>query len=128
MLPRTQKWGYTDREGGLVIDPRFDQASPFSERIAPVQVGHRWGYVDHEGNFIIAGRFEAAVGFSEGLGLVLMANGATSISPGSFASCHFSRLRTPSVKDWGPYVSADRRSAVISVLQVNGRSSLSSTM
>src|SRR5271170_5871761 len=44
------KWGYVDSTGKVVITPRFDATSSFSERLAAVQVNGKWGYIDTSGN------------------------------------------------------------------------------
>ena len=43
---------------------------PFTEGLAPVQIGFGWGYVDGNGRFAISPQFEWAFNFNEGLALV----------------------------------------------------------
>lgn len=51
------KWGYIDKTGNMVIEPRFDCAWQFSEGLAPVNIGRQLGYVDKEGNMAIEPQF-----------------------------------------------------------------------
>src|SRR5207249_1477743 len=81
------KWGYIDKQGMLVISPRFDRASMFAEGLAAVEIDRtgdrsavcqtddascvgKWGYIDKRGTLVIAAQFDAAEGFREGLARV----------------------------------------------------------
>jgi len=68
------KWGYVDREGKVVIEPRFDFPGKFTEGMAPVNVGGigkgKWGYVDNTGKMVIEPRFDEAAEFLDGLARV----------------------------------------------------------
>jgi len=46
------KWGYIDREGSYVIEPRFDEAKEFTEGIARVKPGTKTGYIDKTGRYV----------------------------------------------------------------------------
>lgn len=67
-----EKHGYIDKQGQMVIPPRFDLVKTFSEGLAPVAVRANWGYIDQSGEFVIAPRFSMARNFSEGLAAVLL--------------------------------------------------------
>ena len=41
----------------MFIEPRFDEAQPFSEGLAAVRVRNQWLYLDTEGNIAISPRF-----------------------------------------------------------------------
>jgi|LSQX01.1.fsa_nt_gb hypothetical protein len=43
---------------------------PFTEGLAPVQIGFSWGYVDGDGRFAISPQYEWAFNFHDGLALV----------------------------------------------------------
>jgi hypothetical protein len=68
------KYGYVDKAGLVVIEPRFDDVMHFSEGLAAVRVGDpddgKWGYIDTSGRFVIEPRFAGASFFSEGLAAV----------------------------------------------------------
>ncbi|MBI4349015.1 MAG: WG repeat-containing protein [Elusimicrobia bacterium] len=49
---RGAKWGYIDTSGKVTIDPRFDQAGPFSRGAAFVVQGRHSGYIDKRGELI----------------------------------------------------------------------------
>jgi hypothetical protein len=77
------KWGYIDARGKLAIEPRYDQAMPFSEGVAPVRAGTvidtpkaalfglagSWRFIGRDGTKF--GReFTMSLPFSEGLAAV----------------------------------------------------------
>jgi hypothetical protein len=73
-------FGYVDKTGAWVIEPRFGYAESFSEGLAVVGVGiHEfdklgpYGYVDTSGSVFIAAQFDGARAFSEGLAGVYVA-------------------------------------------------------
>ncbi len=59
--------GYRNAEGEVVIQPRFQTASAFSEGLACVSEGGLFGYIDPRGEWVIAPRFRHANDFSDGL-------------------------------------------------------------
>ena len=61
------RYGYIDKTGTLVIEPRFDSAGWFSEGLAAVETQGKWGFVDVRGRWGIEPQFEKANEFSEGL-------------------------------------------------------------
>jgi hypothetical protein len=66
--------GYIDIGGTLVIEPKFDFATPFSEGLAAVGIGSipsiKAGYIDKTGAVIIPPSFDLAFPFHDGLALV----------------------------------------------------------
>lgn len=63
------KWGYVDRTGWFVIEPRFNEAKPFIDGLAFVKIGGydakavihviglldssgKWGYIDKTGAYV----------------------------------------------------------------------------
>lgn len=63
-------YGYIDRNGNVVIEPRFNGAYEFSEGLAEVYIGSREGYINKVGEVVIEARFIFAKPFSEGLACV----------------------------------------------------------
>jgi cell wall assembly regulator SMI1 len=48
------KWGGIDREGNIVIQPRFKDSFNFdSFGLAKVEVGKKWGYIDKTGEWVV---------------------------------------------------------------------------
>lgn len=70
------KFGYRDRKRVVVVEPKFDFASEFSEGLAPVGLGvypnTKWGYIDLTGKMVIEPKFDEAYAFSEGIAAVRM--------------------------------------------------------
>jgi len=82
------KWGYVDKTGKIVIEPKFEDGESFHEGLAPVKVrgevvwcpadssGNRsgssmmWGYTDKTGRMVIPQVLNSAEPFSEGLAAV----------------------------------------------------------
>jgi len=60
-------WRYIDENGKVLIKGRFEEATPFSEDLAPVKIDGKWGYIDRAGKTAIEADYEAALPFSEGL-------------------------------------------------------------
>jgi hypothetical protein len=48
-----EKWGYIDKEGNLIIEPRFEQAREFHEDLAIVELGGKLGFIDKRGTFVV---------------------------------------------------------------------------
>ncbi|HYM76745.1 MAG TPA: WG repeat-containing protein [Candidatus Dormibacteraeota bacterium] len=66
-------WGYIDRDGALIVAPRYHTAGDFSEGLAAVENDSgKWGFVDRSGRVAIDFRFDYAESFSEGLALVVI--------------------------------------------------------
>ena len=59
-----------DKTGSVVIQPRYDDAFPFSDGLAPVELAAKWGYVDKTGKVVIRIRYDIGHMFSEGLASV----------------------------------------------------------
>ena len=65
-----EKWGFIDKNGNLVIEPKFDSVMGFSEGVAAIEINNKWGFIDKLGNLIIPPKFEDVKPFSEGLSAV----------------------------------------------------------
>lgn len=61
------KGGYIDRQGRVVVAPRYDEVRPFSEGLAAVSIDGEWGFIDGSGTVVIAPQYARVGGFSEGL-------------------------------------------------------------
>jgi len=74
-----KEYQYIDKEGKIVINPQFSEASAFRDGIALVRTSGekaKWGYIDEEGKYMIAANYIDATIFSEGLAWVVSENGA----------------------------------------------------
>jgi hypothetical protein len=68
------KWGYADRNGDLVVEPRFDALDGYTyglgrEGLIPVLIGKRWGYADAEGRLVIPAELDKPSPFQDGVAL-----------------------------------------------------------
>ncbi len=65
--PSRYKWGYLNKNFQVAIPPAFDEAEPFTDGLAAVEVGGKWGYIDTMGRWVIRPRFEEAFDFIDGI-------------------------------------------------------------
>ena len=73
------KYGYMNKEGKVVIQPKYDKVTDFSEGLAAVRLGEnriegRWGFIDKQGNVIIDFKFFDVKPFKNGLAWVYEAD------------------------------------------------------
>jgi hypothetical protein len=61
------KYGYINKKGEVVIEPKFDEADLFTEGAAIVRINYKYGFIDTKGNYLIEPIFDQAEAFSEGL-------------------------------------------------------------
>src|SRR5688500_16741327 len=63
-----EEWyGFLNRNGQVVIEPKFENAWHFSEGLAQIAQGKKWGFVDKQGTMIIGPQFDAVRYFADGL-------------------------------------------------------------
>lgn len=65
-MTATNKWGYIDEHGNMVIAAQFDDAEDFSEGLAAVEVNGKWGYINTAGQMVIPAIYSLAQNFGEG--------------------------------------------------------------
>jgi hypothetical protein len=73
------KWGYVDREGKIIINPQFAEASAFRDGKALVKsTGEKaaYGYIDTSGKMIISPTYKLATVFNEDIAWVVSENAA----------------------------------------------------
>jgi hypothetical protein len=65
--PLTQKYGFIDKRGTFVIEPKYLQVARFSEglsRVAVIEDGEeKLGFIDHSGRFVIQPQFNTDADF-----------------------------------------------------------------
>lgn len=70
------RWGFINKKGEMVIEPKFSDVSEFRDGIAvagmPIMSEWKQGYIDNKGEWIIPARFDDANQFSEGLARVFV--------------------------------------------------------
>ena len=50
-------YGFIDKRGDVVIEPKYDDACGFSDGLAAVKVGKKYGFIDHTGRMVIEPQF-----------------------------------------------------------------------
>ena len=72
-----KKWGYADKDGKVIIQPKYGQAMPFSEGLAAVCMqdgdygAKKWGFIDKTGKEIVACNYKVQpASFSDGLAVL----------------------------------------------------------
>jgi len=65
-------YGFIDKTGQFIIEPKFLSSSDFSEGLASAtsQDGGKYGYIDRTGNMVIETNYDLTYPFSDGLALV----------------------------------------------------------
>ncbi len=70
------RWGFIDKTGKIVVEPKYTKVEDFSEGFAVVKVGGthfiggKYGFINRSGKEVIEPRFDKANSFSEGLATV----------------------------------------------------------
>lgn len=54
-------WGYSDKNGKIIIKPQFDKVQNFSEGLAAVYKNKKWGYINEKGAWAIQPKFPSAM-------------------------------------------------------------------
>jgi hypothetical protein len=73
---KEKKTGYKNKNGKIVIEPKFDDGHEFCEGLARVHVNKQgWGYIDQIGIFVIKPIWNRAFDFHEGKAEVSNSNG-----------------------------------------------------
>jgi hypothetical protein len=68
------KWGYCNPEKKIVIEPKYDNASPMTEGMAGVSLNDDWGFIDISGKEVIPLKYRSVLAFNHGLGGVTLRN------------------------------------------------------
>ncbi len=69
------KWGFTDLNGKLVIDPQYEDARSFINGFAAVKQNGKWGYIRTDGAMVIEPQFTNAMDFNDHGGAFVLVNG-----------------------------------------------------
>lgn len=86
------KWGFINNQGELVIEPKYDEASDFSEGMAHFEdIDLGAGYIDTSGSLVFVHGFFFARNFQEGLAAVTVPEDSTiknylNVNTGEFLS------------------------------------------
>lgn len=69
-MKKEMLWGYINREGEMVVAPKFHGAWDFHEGLAAIKIDWARGYIDKAGNIVIEPQFQYAGPFTDGKALV----------------------------------------------------------
>lgn len=97
VLDRSNKCGYIDRNGVLVIDTKFECSLGFSEGLAYVKIGGKYGFIDRSGQLVVEPKYESVGDFREGYAWVEVKHEIGSIHPKSNISSPTLRSDTQSI-------------------------------
>jgi len=64
------KWGFVNKQGDVVIEPRFEHAWKFQEGMARIYQKGSVGFINKDGIVVIKPQYKRAYDFSEGLAMV----------------------------------------------------------
>lgn len=59
------KWGFVDSDGKLVIEPQYEDARSFSNKMAAVKKDGKWGFIDSDNRMVIEPQFDDAKDFTD---------------------------------------------------------------
>ena len=71
-------WGYANVSRQIIVQPKYDEVTWFSEGYAAVRKGTKWGYINEAGKLVIPMKFTVAKAFRRGF-LPAANNGTDSV-------------------------------------------------
>jgi hypothetical protein len=69
------KYGFIDKKGQIVIQPKYKYASDFSDGLAAVSDTNVYAFINSKGDIVLNNNYKFSWGFEEGLAAVELANG-----------------------------------------------------
>jgi len=64
-------WGFCDEEKVIRVEPKFEDANPFSNSRAAVKFGGKWGFVDTKGKIVVNTKYEMVEPFYDDYAFVM---------------------------------------------------------
>lgn len=71
-MAKEYRWGYIDKNGEMVIEPKFHDAWNFHEGLALVKIEWARGYIDREGNYVVEPKYQYGGPFIDGKAKVML--------------------------------------------------------
>ena len=71
-MAKEKLWGYIDKDGEYVVEPKFHGAGNFHEGLAVVKLDWGRGYIDREGKYVIEPKYQYAGPFQDGKARVML--------------------------------------------------------
>lgn len=59
-----QKWGFINKQGKIVVNPKYDDLRDASSELIAANLNGKWGYIDSNGNNVIPHIYKQALDFS----------------------------------------------------------------
>ncbi len=66
----TKKWGLMDNEGKIVVPPKYDRLTKFSQGLMAVKSDSLWGFINEQGEEVIPPQYTEAKRFTHSLAAV----------------------------------------------------------
>ncbi|MDR2594196.1 MAG: WG repeat-containing protein [Fibromonadaceae bacterium] len=63
----SEKWGYKNKSGEIVINAQYEEVNPFLDGMAAVMSGKKWGAIDKKGNIVINPQYDSLQNDGKGL-------------------------------------------------------------
>ena len=65
------KWGFVDKNGGIIVSPQFSQTLYMTENLCAVRNSeNKWGFINSEGKLVITHQFDEVSNFQNGFATV----------------------------------------------------------
>jgi len=64
------KYGYKNKQGKIIIEPKYDKAFEFSEGLAGIRQNGKWGYIDKKGIEIVKPQYSYTGSFQNGIAYI----------------------------------------------------------
>ncbi len=61
------KYGYKDAKGNIVIQPKYDEATPFFGGFGKVKLNGKYGFIDKTGKETVVPRYDNTGNFYDGM-------------------------------------------------------------
>ncbi|MBO7055054.1 MAG: WG repeat-containing protein [Bacteroidales bacterium] len=66
------KWGYINPKGEYVINPQFDDAYPFTDGVALIEMDGKVGYINEDGSYLLSAQYKNGTPFRDGFAVVVL--------------------------------------------------------
>lgn len=71
-IVENERVGYIDKNGKVIIQPKYKNGFDFSEELAPVRLNGKYGFIDKEERFVIQPKYDFATSFYNGIACVYL--------------------------------------------------------
>lgn len=71
-MGKEKLWGYIDKNGEMIVEPKFHHAWNFHEGLAAVAVDWARGFINEDGTYVIEPKYQYAGPFRDGKAKVML--------------------------------------------------------